>query len=203
MMLRIASFLIFGFSMLKVQSQIQYALEVPEYNFLYKNYKNKIFPSSKDGIVLTPYVKDSLKNVYIEEFEQEGRKGFTIQPRYLGNLTVKFPVANEKGKIIGTDSIEFLVRPIPDPVLLTSSVSKSSGSRIFVGQSASSPISVGIYDVLSIEVFVDNGFCSGNIIPGALVSDLEVGAEVKIAFIYRDPFTGATCTDSGTLKVTN
>jgi hypothetical protein len=203
MMLRIASFLIFVFSMLKVQSQIQYALEVPEYNFLYKNYKNKIFPSSKDGIVLTPYVKDSLKNVYIEEFEQEGRKGFTIQPRYLGNLTVKFPVANEKGKIIGTDSIEFSIRPIPDPILLTSSVSKSSGSRIFVGQGASSPI-VGIYDVISIEVQgVGGGFCVGNIIPGALVPDLELGTEVNIVFIYKDPFTGVTYRDSGTLKVTN
>ena len=146
MKIKLAFLLIFINSWIQIQSQVQHALAMPEYNILYQGYKNKVCPASKDGLVLTPIAK----NASIEEFEVTGGiKGFNIVPKELGKLVVNFPVAIQNGKIIGTDSIEYFVRPIPDPVVLTSSVSKVSGSRIVVGQNAGSTISISYNRLLA------------------------------------------------------
>jgi hypothetical protein len=200
MKIKIALLFLFINSWIKIQSQVQKALAMPEYNILYQGYKNKVFPTSKDGIVLTPIAKSAS----IEEFEFEAEtKGFIIVPKELGKLVVNFAVANQNGKIIGTDSIEYFVRPIPDPIVFTSSISKSTGSIITVGQSADSPISME-YNVIAIEVLgVNNGQCSGNIIPGKLVSEIDVGKLIGINVYVRNNSTGGTIIIPGALKVTD
>ncbi len=201
MKIKIALLFLFINSWIKIQSQVQKALAMPEYNFLYQGYKNKVLPASKDGIVFTPIAK----SVSIEEFEfEEGTKGFIIIPKELGKLVVNFPVSNQNGKIIGTDSIEYFVRPIPDPIVLTSTVSKGSGSKITVGQSADSPIISMEYNVISIEVLgVNNGQCSGNIIPASLISEIEVGKTIGINVVVKNESTGVIMVVESALNVTN
>ena len=200
MKIKITFLLIFINSWIQIQSQVQQALAMPEHNILYQGYKNKVFPASKDGIVLTPIAKTAS----IEEFEFEGgTKGFIIVPKELGKLVVNFPVANQNGKIIGTDSIEYFVRSIPDPEVKTQGISKSIGSKIVVGQRADSPIYME-YSVIAIEVLgVNNGQCSGNIIPASLISEIEVGKTIGIQVIVRNNSTGGTMVVPGALNVTN
>jgi hypothetical protein len=200
MKIKIALLFLFINSWIKIQSQVQKALAMPEYNILYQGYKNKVFPASKDGIVLTPIAKSAS----IEEFEFEaGTKGFIIVPKELGKLVVNFAVANQNGKIIGTDSIEYFVRPIPDPEVKTQGISKSIGSKIVVGQSADSPIYME-YNVIAIEVLgVNNGQCSGNIIPGNLVSEIEVGRSIGIIALCKNSYNGQTIIVEGSLRVTD
>ena len=201
MKIKIAFLLIFINSWINIQSQVQKALAMPEYNILYQNYKNVIFPASKDGFVNTPIAENAL----VEEFEIEGRtKGFIIVPKKLGELVVIFPVANQTGKIIGTDSIEYIVRPFPIPELKTTSISKSTGSRIHVGLPADSPLKSPYFEVVSVEVLgVDNGVCSGPNIPGTVVSKLKVGKRIGINVTLKNGFTGGIEIITGTLEVTN
>ncbi len=200
MKIKIAFLLIFINSWINIQSQVQKALAMPEYNILYQNYKNVIFPASKDGFVNTPIAENAL----VEEFEIEGRtKGFIIVPKKLGELVVIFPVANQTGKIIGTDSIEYFVRRVPTPIVSTSKISKSTGSIIHVGQSEDSPLNIS-YNVISIEVLgVDNGVCFGPNIPGTVVSKLKVGKRIGINVTLKNGFTGGIEIIPGTLEVTN
>jgi hypothetical protein len=196
---KVILFLIFCSGLNYLSAQTQHALGMPEYNALYDGYKNKVFVASKNGKVINP----KCQNAEIVEDNYNGRKCLLIKPTSQSDIKVYFDVVNTKGKIIGNDSIHFHVRPLPNPIVLTSTVSKGSGSKITIGQSADSPITIE-YSVISIEVLgVNNGQCSGNIIPASLISEIEVGNTIGINVMVRNKITGVTMVVPGMLNVTN
>ena len=124
-------FLIFCSSLNYLAAQKQFALEMPEYNTFYEVYQNKVFVASKNGKVVNP----KCQSADIKEDKYNGRSCLTINPKVQGDILVYFDVVNVKGKKIGSDSVSFFVRPFPNPVVLTSTISKSTGSKITIGLS--------------------------------------------------------------------
>jgi hypothetical protein len=58
--------------------------------------------------------------------------------------------------------------------------------------------------MISIEVLgVNNGQCSGNIIPASLISEIEVGKTIGINVVVKNESTGVIMVVEGALNVTN
>jgi hypothetical protein len=193
-------FLIFCSRLTVLNAQKQFALEMPEYNTLYEGYQNKVFVASKNGKVVNP----KCQSADIKEDKYNGRACLTINPKVQGDILVYFDVLNVKGKKIGSDSISFFVRPFPNPVVLTSTISKASGGRVLIGLGPDCPISSPNFEVLSIEVMgIENGSVSGNIIPASIISNIEVDRSIGITVICKNSYNGQTLVVAGSLRVTN
>jgi hypothetical protein len=182
-------------------AQIQHAIGIPQYNSLYAGYENKIFLASNKGKVVNP----RCLSAEIKEADYLESKCYLIRPNYYSEkIEIKFDVVDKKGKVIGKDSVEFFVRPFPNPVVLTSTVSKASGGRVLIGLGPDCPFSSPDFEVLSIEILgIDNGFVSGNIIPASIVSNIEVDRSIGVVVICKNPYNGQTLIVPGDLKVTN
>ena len=182
-------------------AQVQRAIGIPEYNTLYQSYDNKVFLSSNIGKVVNP----TCSYAEINEVILLDTKCYLIRPGYSSRkIRVNFDIVDSKGKIIGRDSVNFSVKSFPSPMVLTTSVSKSSGAKVNAGLSPDSPLNLGEYNVSSVEVTgVDNGFVAGNIISPELISRFKVGDSVSIAAVVKNPVSGQTETISGFLKITN
>ncbi|MFY7944578.1 MAG: hypothetical protein ACOVNZ_08335 [Crocinitomicaceae bacterium] len=193
-------FLIFCSRLTELNAQKQFALEMPEYNTLYEGYQNKVFVASKNGKVVNP----KCQSADIKEDKYNGRSCLTINPKVQGDILVYFDVVNVKGKKIGSDSVSFFVRSLPSPVVLTSTISKLTGSKITIGLSPDCPISSPNFEVLSIEVMgIENGSVSGNIIPASIISNIEVDRSIGITVICKNSYNGQTLVVAGSLRVTN
>ena len=182
-------------------AQIQHAIGIPQYNSLYAEYDNKIFLASNKGKVVNP----RCLSAEIKEADFLESKCYLIRPNYsLEKLEIKFDVVDKKGKIIGKDSVEFFVRPFPNPVVLTSTVSKASGGRVLVGLGPDCLINSPDFEVLSIEILgINNGSVSGNIIPASIISNIEVDRSIGITIVCKNSYNGQTIVVEGILGVTN
>ena len=184
-------------------AQVQRAIGIPEYNTLYQSYDNKVFLSSNSGKVVNP----TCSSAEINEVILLDTKCYLIRPGYSSRkIRVNFDIVDRKGKIIGKDSVSFSVKSFPSAMVLTTSVSKSSGAKVTVALSPDSPLNLGEYNVLSVEVTgVDNSFSfvAGNIISPELISRFKVGDSVSIAAVVKNPVSGQIEIISGFLKITN
>lgn len=194
-------FLIFCSSLNYLAAQKQFALEMPEYNTLYEGYQNKVFVASKNGKVTNP----KCQSAEIKEDKYNGRACLTINPKVQGDILVYFDVVNVKGKKIGSDSVSFFVRSLPSPVVLTSTVSKSSGGRVLIGLSPESPISSINFEILSIEFKIgeENSINTGNVIPASQLSKIKTGAKIRIKVSFKNSANGQNSFIEGELLVTN
>lgn len=174
------------------------AMEIPEFNILYKNYDNLIVPSAS-GVVST-----TISGGGARPGSKNGIKGFIVRPTGGKEVTLTLSGKDSKGKQINFGSKTYKVKNFPPARILTSSVSKSTGAKISAGLGPDSPINLGEYKVMSVEVTgIDNGFVSGNVISAGLISKFKVGKSVGIAAVVKNPVTGQTETIPGVLKVTN
>ncbi len=174
------------------------AMEIPEFNILYKNYDNLIVPSAS-GVVST-----TISGGGARPGSKNGVKGFIVRPTGGKEVTLTLSGKDSKGKQVNFGSKKYKVKNFPPAKVLTSSVSKSTGAKITAGLGPDSPINLGEYKVLSVEVTgIDNGFVSGNVISAGLISKFKVGKSVGIAAVVKNPVTGQTETIPGVLKVTN
>jgi hypothetical protein len=174
------------------------AMEIPEFNILYKNYDNLIVPSAS-GVVST-----SISGGGARPGSKNGVKGFIVRPTAGKEVTLTLSGKDSKGKQVNFGSKKYKVKNFPPAKVLTSSISKSTGAKITAGLGPDSPINLGEYKVLSVEVTgIDNGFVSGNVISAGLVSKFKVGKSVGIAAVVKNPVTGQNETIPGILKVTN
>jgi hypothetical protein len=174
------------------------AMEIPEFNILYKNYDNLIVPSAS-GVIST-----TISGGGARPGSKNGVKGFIVRPTGGKEVTLSLSGKDSKGKQVSFGSKTYKVKNFPPAKILTSSVSKSTGAKITAGLGPDSPINLGEYKVLSVEVTgVDNGFVGGNVISAGLISKFKVGKSVGIAAVVKNPVTGQTETIPGILKVTN
>jgi hypothetical protein len=174
------------------------AMEIPEFNILYKNYDNLIVPSAS-GVV-----SSSISGGGARPGSKNGIKGYIVRPTGGKEVTLTLTGKDAKGKSVNFGSKTYKVKNFPPAKILTSSVSKSTGAKVTAGLGPDSPINLGEYKVLSVEVTgIDNGFVSGNVISAGLISKFKVGKSVGIAAVVKNPVTGQTETIPGVLKVTN
>ena len=191
--------LIFCSSLNYLAAQKQFALEMPEYNTLYEGYQNKVFVASKNGKVTNP----KCQSADIKEDKYNGRLCLTINPKVQGDILVYFDVVNAKGKKIGNDSVSFFVKPFPKPIVLTSTVSKTSGGRIIIGLGSDCPISSINFEILSIEFKIgeDNASIIGNVITASQLSKIRPGAKIRIKVYFKNSTNGQNSFIEGDLLV--
>jgi hypothetical protein len=177
------------------------ALEMPEYQVLYRGYDNKIIPSAS-GVVTSDI---SVSGCGKQPFTVNGKKGYILKPGPgVKSVSVSLSGKDSKGKSISFGSWTYSVKPFPNPEIKTSSVSKGSGAKITVGLPADSPLKPPAFQVMAVEVLgVDNGQCSGGNIPGNIVAKLKAGKSIGINVTVKNPLTGSTVIIPGALKVTN
>jgi hypothetical protein len=171
----------------------------PEYsNIVYKNYDNKILIASSKG-----YITDvQAKNATIRPQIINGKKGYVLRPSANNACFIVAKISNEKGINIGLDTINFVVRVFPKPMITNISCSKSSGGRINVALPPDCPIGGVNYEVLSIEVLgVDKGYCEGNYIPAEKLTNIELGKMIGIVVSAKNSVTGENIIINGSLKV--
>ena len=174
------------------------SLEIPEFNILYKNYDNLIVPSAS-GVVST-----TVSGGGARPGSKNGIKGFIVRPTGGKEVTLTLSGKDSKGKQVNFGSKSYKVKNFPPAKILTAGISKSTGAKITAGLGPDSPINLGEYKVLSVEVTgIDNGFVGGNVISAGLISKFKVGKSVGIAAVVKNPVTGQTETIPGILKVTN
>jgi hypothetical protein len=173
----------------------------PEYsNIVFRNYDNKIFIASSKG-----YITDvQTKNATIRPQMINGKKGYILRPSAITDCFIVAKISDEKGINIGIDTINFIVRPFPKPMITNISCSKSSGGRINVALPTDCPLGGVNYDVLSIEVLgLDNGYCEGNYIPAEKLTNIEQGKMIGIVVSAKNSVTGENIIINGSLKVEN
>lgn len=177
------------------------ALEMPEYQVLYRGYDNKIVPSASGVVTYDINVSGCAK----QPFTVNGKKGYILKPGPgVKTVTVSLNGKDLKGKSVPFGSWTYNVKPFPNPEIKTSSVSKSSGAKVTVGLPADSPLKSPAFQVLAVEVLgVDNGQCSGGNIPGTMVAKLKAGKNIGVNVTVKNPLTGSTVIIPGALKVTN
>ena len=174
------------------------AMEIPEFNILYKNYDNLIVPSAS-GVIST-----TVSGGGARPGSKNGIKGFIVRPTGGKEVTLTLSGKDSKGKQVNFGSKSYKVKNFPPAKILTAGISKSTGAKITAGLGPDSPINLGEYKVLSVEVTgIDNGFVGGNVISAGLISKFKVGKSVGIAAVVKNPVTGQTETIPGILKVTN
>lgn len=177
------------------------ALEMPEYQVLYRGYDNKIVPSASGVVTYDISVSGCAK----QPFTLNGKKGYILKPGSgVKSVTVSLSGKDLKGKSVPFGSWTYAVKPFPNPEIKTSSVSKGSGAKITVGLPADSPLKSPAFQVMAVEVLgVDNGQCAGANIPGTTVAKLKAGKSIGINVTVKNPLTGSTVIIPGALKVTN
>jgi hypothetical protein len=177
------------------------ALEMPEYQVLYRGYDNKIIPSASGVVTYDINVSGCSK----QPFTVNGKKGYILKPGSgVKSVSVSLSGKDLKGKSIPFGSWTYSVKPFPNPEIKTSSVSKGSGAKITVGLPADSPLKSPAFQVVGVEVLgVDNGQCPGGNIPGNIVAKLKAGKSIGINVTVKNPLTGSTVIIPGALKVTN
>ena len=177
------------------------ALEMPEYQVLYRGYDNKIVPSAS-GVVTYDISVSGCGKI---PTTVNGKKGYILKPGSgVKSISVSLTGKDLKGKSVPFGSWTYAVKPFPKPEIKTTIVSKSSGAKVTVGLPADSPLKSPAFQVMGVEVLgVDNGQCSGANIPGNLVSKLKAGKSIGINVTVKNPLTGSTDIIAAALKVTN
>jgi hypothetical protein len=171
--------------LLSVISFSQLTPVVLEHDFLYQAYPNKLlinlgcFDSiqvKKDDVLLPKTMLN------INGVDQAGYVVFTSfsQP-------VKIILsAYSKGFITSVDTTNYRIKPLPNAIIVSSSISKTTGARIQVSLPAHESLSCS-YTVLGGELFVKEGISfSGNIISPEMISKVKPGRKVALNLAVRN-----------------
>ena len=168
------------------------AMEMPEFNILYKGYNNKIIGVGSGVISYTLNGKSATM--------VGGRPQFIINPSSLGQTTLTLMGTTKDGQSVKLASNTYDVKLMPRPSVKTTTISKSSGARIQV-ELLGSPINIG-FTILGGEVSVGEGFPFANdFAPPAAVKSMKSGKSVGILVRVRNNLTKEEFSVPGSLKV--
>ena len=168
------------------------AMEMPEFNILYKGYNNKIIGVGSGVISYTLNGKSATM--------VGGRPQFIINPSSLGSTTLTLMGTTKDGQSVKLASNTYDVKLMPRPSVKTTTISKSSGARIQV-ELLGSPINIG-FTILGGEVSVGEGFPFANdFAPPAAVKSMKLGKSVGILVRVRNNLTKEEFSVPGSLKV--
>ena len=168
------------------------ALEMPEFNILYKGYNNKIIGVGSGVVSYTLNGKTATM--------VGGRPQFIINPSALGKTTLTLMGTTKDGQAVKLASNTYDVKLMPRPTIKTSSISKTSGAEITV-ELLGSPINIP-FTVLSGEVSAGDGVTfKGAIIQGASVKSIKSGKNVGVIVRIRNNLTKEEFNVPGSLKV--
>ena len=187
---------------LKWPTTPQAAVELIEMNFLYRGYDNvfKLAASWPDGV---KEYRIEATDATVKTTTRDNQIMHTINPK--GKTSeVRVIYKDIEGFEHSYGPWIYNVLPLPNPVITTSAISKSSGSRIKVVLPANCSAKSPLYEIISIEVFgVKNGNISGDIIPAYITSSFKVNKTISIAVLCKNPLNGESVVITGSLKVTN
>ena len=168
------------------------AMEMPEFNILYKGYNNKIIGVGSGVISYTLNGKSATM--------VGGRPQFIINPSSLGQTTLTLMGTTKDGQSVKLASNTYDVKLMPRPSVKSKSISKSSGAKILV-ELLGSPINIG-FTVLGGEVLVGDGFpFRGDFAPAAAVKSMKSGKSVGVIVQVKNNLTGEVYNVDGSLKV--
>jgi hypothetical protein len=175
------------------------ALEMPEFNILYRGYGNKIVASASGVVSSDINVSGGSKAASTIN----GRKCFIVKPNQgTQKVTISLTGKDSKGKSVSFGSTTYTVKAFPKPVVTNSTCSKSGGAKIKVALPPESPIGGINFKVLSVEVLNgDDGFCPGDVIPAAKVAKIRPGKSIGIIVSAQNLTTGEKVSIDGNLKV--
>jgi len=171
----------------------QTSIELPEYNILYMSYSNKLIINGGcwDSIV----VKNN--GVPLEKSDYEGKQVYIIRPQNLEEQIIVQGFKN--GNMVESDTNNYRVKPFPFPVLLTSTISKTSGAVLNAGLDPSSPLNI-TYTIKGGNIGDSIAF-NGNRIGGNAVSKIKVGEKIGVTISITNNETGITQQIMGVLTV--
>jgi hypothetical protein len=168
------------------------AMEMPEFNILYKGYNNKIIGVGSGVISYTLNGKSATM--------VGGRPQFIINPSSLGQTTLTLMGTTKDGQSVKLASNTYDVKLMPRPSVKSKSISKSSGAKILV-ELLGSPINIS-FTVLGGEVLVGDGFpFRGDFAPAAAVKSMKSGKSVGVIVQVKNNLTGEVYNVDGSLKV--
>ena len=168
------------------------AMEMPEFNILYKGYNNKIIGVGS-GVV--SYTLNGRSATMVG-----GRPQFIINPSALGQTTLTLMGTTKDGQSVKLASNTYDVRLMPRPSVKSKSISKSSGAKILV-ELLGSPINIS-FTVLGGEVLVGDGVpFRGDFAPAAAVKSMKSGKSVGVIVQVKNNLTGEVYNVDGSLKV--
>ena len=166
------------------------ALEMPEYNILYRGYNNKIIGVAS-GVV--SYTLNGQSPTMVE-----GRPQFIVNPSSLGQTTLTLMGTTSDGKLIKLASNTYLVKSMPMTTVETTNYSKTSGAQVSL--TSTDPINIP-YSIVSIQVIDgENTVYQGNIIPRDATQKKD-GENMEIIVIIRNDLTGETSSKNGILRI--
>ena len=168
------------------------ALEMPEFNILYKGYNNKIIGVGSGVVSYTLNGKTATM--------VGGRPQFIINPSTLGKTTLTLMGTTKDGQAVKLASNTYDVKLMPRPTVKTKSISKTSGAKISV-ELLGSPINIG-FTILGGEVLAGDGVAfTGDIAPGGTVKAVKSGKSVGVIVRIKNNLTGEVFNVDGSLKV--
>ncbi len=172
------------------------SLEMPEFNILYRGYKNIIIPAA--GGVASPSISASGCQQGATTFK--GKKGYWVKPNNgVKTVSISLSGKDENKKTVNFGSWTYTVKSFPKPVVTNSTISKSSGARINVAMPSESPIQNINFLVMSVDVGEQN--FSGAVVPGSAVAKIRPGKSLGISAVWKNLTTGEIGSTPGFLKV--
>jgi hypothetical protein len=172
------------------------SLEMPEFNILYRGYKNIIIPAA--GGVASPSI--SASGCQQGATTYKGKKGYWVKPNNgVKTVSISLSGKDENKKTVNFGSWSYTVKSFPKPIVTNSTISKSSGARIIVSMPSESPIQGINFQVVSVDVG-EQTFSSA-VIPGSAVSKIRPGKSLGINAVWRNLTTGEVGSTPGFLKV--
>jgi hypothetical protein len=172
------------------------SLEMPEFNILYRGYKNVIIPAA--GGVSSPSI--SASGCQQGATTYKGKKGYWVKPNNgVKTVSISLSGKDENKKTVNFGSWTYTVKSFPKPVVTNSTISKSSGARIIVAMPSESPIQGINFQVMSVDVGEQN--FSGAVVPGSAVAKIRPGKSLGVNAVWKNLTTGEIGSTPGFLKV--
>ncbi|NDB35053.1 MAG: hypothetical protein EB023_06835 [Flavobacteriia bacterium] len=161
------------------------SLEMPEFNILYRGYQNIIIPAASG--VANPTINAS--GCQQGQTTYQGKKGYWVKPgNGVKTVTISLSGQDENKKSVNFGSWTYTVKKFPSPIVLNSTVSKSSGAKIKVGMSPESPLQNVKFQVFSIDAGEQT--FGGDIIPATAVAKIKIGKSLGVNVTYKNLTTG-------------
>lgn len=172
------------------------SLEMPEFNILYRGYKNIIIPAASGAA--SPNI--SAAGCQQGATTYKGKKGFWVKPNNgVKSVSISLSGKDENKKSVNFGSWTYIVKSFPKPVVTNTTISKTSGARIIVAMPSESPIQGINFQVMSVDIG-EQSF-SGAVIPGTAVAKIRVGKSLGVNAVWKNLTTGEIGSTPGFLKV--
>lgn len=190
-------------SLLTFYSLGQLTPALPEYNFLYKSYPNKMIVNAGcyDSIQV---LKDEeiIRESTFQVYGDTSIKGYIVNPSSIGLVHI---IINgyEAGRIVSSDTTDYLVKTIPPPVVVSGEISKTSGVSLYVAVPSYVHLPDINYTIIGGVLMLKDGLhFIDNIIPGNYVTSVNDGDKIPVVVRVRSNTTHDVEIIRGLLEVT-